>query len=152
LFEACQDGDLAKVMHCIEHGADIEYFGYGGIPPLYEAALYKHLEVVKYLVEQNANIEGRNVWSLNTPLLLAVSQKYMPIVKFLIEKNANLEAEEKFGRTALHYACWTFNLEMVKYLVECGANIEAKDKEGLTAIHYSAKGYEYGNLDSKVCT
>ena len=152
MIEACRDGELTQVKNCIEHGAQIEYLGFGGIPPLYEAALYNHLEIVKYLVEQNANLEGRNLWSLNTPLLIAVAQKDMPIVKFLIEKKANLEAEKKFGRTPLHFACWTFHTEMVKYLVECGANIEAKDKEGLTAVHYSAKGYEFGNLNGEICT
>ena len=145
LMAACHKGDLAKVKYCIEHGAQIEYFGMEGHPPLYEAALYNHLEVVKYLVEQNADLEGRNIFNSNTPLLIAVAQKDMPIVKYLIDRKANLEAAEMFGRTSLHFSSWTGDMEMVQYLVESGANIEARDKEGLTPIHYSAKEYEYGN-------
>ena len=94
---------------------------------------------------------GRNFWNSNTPLLIAVAQKNMPIVKYLAEKKANLDAAEMFGRTSLHFSCWTCGTEMVKYLIESGANIEAKDKEGLTPIHYTAKGYEYGNLIRKTC-
>ena len=143
LMEACYDGDLVKVKYCIEHGADIHYYGRGGHPPLYGAASCGKLEVVKYLVDQNANLEGRDFWCMCTPLLVALGESF-EVVKFLVEKKANLEAVEMQGRTALQIAADICNIEMVKLLVESGANMEAKDKEGLTPIHLAAKGFEHG--------
>jgi hypothetical protein len=63
-----------------------------GDTPLMVAALHKNLKVMKFLVENGAEVNTVNENSGDTALMLAVSEGYKDIVKFLIEKGANVNA------------------------------------------------------------
>ena len=62
---------------------------------------------------------------------------HMEIVKTLINNDANISARaEKSGRTILHEAAWSGNINMVKYLISLGkrCEINAKTYDGYTAF------------------
>ena len=86
----------------------------------------KHLDVVKYLFEnQNADV---NVKSLNRcPLfMLACTTNNIEVVKYLYNKcKFNLEYINKKGETALHLASKFARFDNGRFLVENGANVNA---------------------------
>ncbi len=57
--------------------------------PLHLASNNGHLETVKYLVENGAEIEGRQNNNA-TPLVCAFMNKHNEIVKYLVEKGAQM--------------------------------------------------------------
>lgn len=68
--------------------------------------------------------------------------KHAPTVAAILDDfgNAGLSlAEDRAGRTALHFAALEKNLETVRVLVGLGADIQAFDDTGSNAIFYAAK-------------
>lgn len=91
------------------------------------AAAAGHLDIVEYLVEKGAYINGINYWDIvnhATALELAADEGHLDIVKYLVEKGARVDATGGAG-TALLWAAGKGHLKIVEYLVEQGANINA---------------------------
>lgn len=138
LFEAICNNNLDELKDLIKnHGGNINARTTAdGKTLLHMVAGRGNLLIVKYLVEQGANIEAIDVFK-QTPLHNAVNNsnsainnnKNLAVMKYLIEQGANIEACDCFGATPLGSAICINNLEMVKYLVEQDANIvEATEK------------------------
>ena len=83
---------------------------------LREASRYGHLDIVKYLVENGADIHALN----DEALRMASYNGHLDIVKFLVNNGANIHS---LGNWALIMAIIKGHLEVVKFLVENGANI-----------------------------
>ena len=96
-----------------------------------KAAYYGHLEIVKYLVENGADINAKdnNGW---TSLIHAAYNGHLEVVKYLVENKADINAIGKYfgfdGLTSLMFASMNGHLEVVKYLVENGANINDRNE------------------------
>ncbi len=102
-----------------------------------------NLEVVKYLVEQGADVNAKDEdgWTV----LHAVDEGgNLEVVKYLVEQGADVNAKGEWGRTALHAVAEGGNLEVLKYLVEQGADVNAKGEWGRTALYSAARR---GNLE-----
>ena len=52
---------------------------------------------------------------------------------------SGINKQDKYGRTALHYAVVQVLPEVVKYLVEAGADLSVKDERGDTALEYALR-------------
>ncbi|KTD22911.1 Ankyrin repeat protein [Legionella lansingensis] len=83
----------------------------------------------------------------NTPLILSIakgwehkdsdrkSERFQSEVAMqLLKLGANVHAKDRFGRTALHYACLHRNKEAIEALVERGADLHVKDLEDVTPL------------------
>lgn len=64
-----------------------------GRTPLYRAARYGPLEIVKYLIEKGADFSVNIEYGI-TPFHEAVEGGNLDIVKYLMEKGFNLKATE----------------------------------------------------------
>ena len=112
---------------------------------LHKAAEGGHLAVVRYLVEQGADLELKNRYD-STALLAAASRGDLAMVKVLVGAGADLEAASSNepssydGFTALHWAVEGGHLAMVKVLVGAGADLEARADDGYPALHRAADG------------
>jgi len=146
LLTSAKSGDLVLLKLLLDAGADIESKNHELSPPLYLAAANQHLDLVKYLVEKKAEINGRNLWIGQTPLWVAAFNDDLTMVEYLVSVNADVDAKERWGRTPLHMAAWKNNIDMAKLLLSSGADIEAKDDDGLTPLHYAAMGIPDGKL------
>jgi ankyrin repeat protein len=64
-----------------------------GSTPLHLAAQNGHLDVVEFLVEQQAEVNAKETdgW---TPLYLAAHNGHFDVVKFLVEQQAELNAKD----------------------------------------------------------
>jgi hypothetical protein len=89
------------------------------------AARNGHLDVVKFLVEQRAEVNVKNTdgW---TPLHLAAQSGYLDVVKLLVEQQTEVNAKKDDGWTPLHSAARDSYLDVVKLLVEQQAEVNAK--------------------------
>ena len=78
----------------IEKGADVNYFILGDETPLINAARFGHLETVKFLVENGADVNksARDGYLLNseirTPLNMAKRGGHQEVVDYLLKKGA----------------------------------------------------------------
>ncbi len=79
-----------------------------------------HLDVVKYLLEQGADIHIDD----DFPLIEASAYGYLEVVKYLVSQGANIHAQDD---DAMIIAIIRGHLEIVKYLVSQGANIHAQN-------------------------
>lgn len=88
-----------------------------------------------------------------TPLILCVSKGWKHIdsgsqledrpptlseiaIRLVLEKNADVNGRDKYGRTALHYACLHRDIEAVQFLVAHGGLWNTPDKDGLTPFDF----------------
>ena len=98
----------------------------------HSAARFGHLEVVKYLVGQGANVNAASWWG--TPLFRAAAGGRLEVVKYLVGQGANVNAATNQGYTPLHQAAAQLELELVQYLVGQGANVNAATNGGETPL------------------
>jgi ankyrin repeat protein len=112
---------------------------FGGWTPLMMAVITDRLDLVKFLVENGADIETTNEVNL-TALTIASEKGHLDIVKYLVKNGADLNKEGKYGYSALMFAT-EGHLEIIKYLVKNGADINKEDKNGYSALIFaSAEG------------
>jgi hypothetical protein len=78
------------------------------------ASYFGRLEVVKYLIDNGANIHGNDDASLRC----ASSNGHLEVVKFLLENGADIHANDDYS---LNYASYNGHLEVVEYLAKHGA-------------------------------
>ncbi|WP_353273595.1 ankyrin repeat domain-containing protein [Wolbachia endosymbiont (group A) of Agelastica alni] len=102
---------------------------------------HQYDNVVEYL--QQAELR------LNKQLLTAVQDSDFEKVKDLVSRGAsldaaNIDAQDKDGKTPLHFAAQEGNLDMVQFFLNRGANIKAKDMYGWTPLHFASA---YGKFD-----
>nr|WP_253309278.1 ankyrin repeat domain-containing protein [Rickettsia endosymbiont of Ceutorhynchus assimilis] len=141
LYWASWNGRLDVVEYLIGKGADISAKDKDGRNPLDVAKGHQYDNVVEYL--QQAELQ------LNKQLLTAVQDGDFEKVKDLVSRGAsldaaNIDAQDKDGKTPLHFAAQEGNLDMVQFFLNRGANIKAKDMYGWTPLHFASA---YGKFD-----
>lgn len=116
-----------------------------GKTPLCTACEANNLNLVTYLVNMGANINGfGKSGRLCTPLSYTQS---VAIASFLLEKGADPNITGNDGRNVLHHNCsdfgvWSF--ELVRILITCGKmDINKEDSEGRSSLWYSIRKGNY---------
>ncbi|KAK9888372.1 hypothetical protein WA026_000624 [Henosepilachna vigintioctopunctata] len=109
--------------------------------PLHICALHGHYDVAKYLLEQGSEVdcldeEGR------TPFIAAAQFGQNQIIELLLKYKTNKTYQDKFGNTALHWACHmkhnTTALLLLKDMDDSNV-IHSINKENKTALHLAAR-------------
>lgn len=122
-----------------------------GNTPLHWAAYNNNLEMVKYLVEQGAEVNAKNNCGV-TPLHFAALNNNLEMVKYLVDKKAEVNAKDKkCGMTPLHWAASENNPEVVKYLIQKKATVNLQDNNGKTALHWAAQKGQLKPIEILVC-
>jgi len=133
LYDAIQAGDLAEVQLYASIGIEIKIL-IGTMPedkdkddvsdfeweasPMYWAACYNQLEIVRFYVESGHDKE-EGMLGGETPLMAAAGEGHMEVVRYLVEQGADKDAEYS-DDNALSRAATNGHVEVVRYLVEQG--------------------------------
>ena len=91
-----------------------------------ESLFLDYLEKVYSKIDINCTDENNNTF-----LILSVKEGLNIIVKELLEKNVRINMRNKFGNTALHYACGNKMFYTVDLLKKYGADESILNKNGL---------------------
>lgn len=124
LLDSAWCGDLERVKECLANGADIEARDDNGKTALMVAVVADSFELVKYLVEQgadiNANLHIENFKATNSvATAMAFFFGYLDIAKYLVAQGAIVD------RITLAMASRNGNLDGIKYLLNI-ADIDAR--------------------------
>ena len=147
LIIAARDGNLDFVKALLRYEANTEARGTikddGEVKEdctaLWVAAAKGHFDVVRLLIEQNADVDGRTSTN-STPLRVAAFDGRLDIVRYLVENRADVNARNDFNSTPLMVTCYKGHPNVATYLVKHGANINLQDNEGSSCLHYASKG------------
>lgn len=104
--------------------------------PLHLAASEGHLDIVKYLIEEQkveVNVGDRHG---NTPLFEAISGEHTEVVEYIKSKGGELIPRNNDSYD-LCEAVLNGDLEKVKALIEKGIDINAPGHQGSTGIFFS---------------
>ena len=146
LIIAARDGKLDFVKVLLRYEANIEARGtikidgevIEGCTALWVAAAKGHFDVVRLLIEQNAEVDSRTSTN-STPLRAAAFKGHLGIVRCLVENGADVNARKNFNDTLLMVACYKGHLDVASYLVKHGANMNLQDHHGRSCLHYASE-------------
>lgn len=136
IFDVCRKGDKEALKEIIKSNPKIvNETNDGGFTPLIVAGYRNQIEIVKILLENNADINAKS--GEGSVLMGACYKGEMEMVKLLLEKGAEVNTDNDLGTTPLMYAILAGNMELIKLLLEHGAKKDVKERSGKTAIDYA---------------
>lgn len=141
-ISAVTEGNIEAVRESITTGVDVNSFTEEGMTALHTAALIGHAEIVRVLLELEADpdiLAEDDGW---TPLMEAAQAGSANIVTLLVEAGANLENCIE-DMTPLMLAADANRLEVTKILLKSGANINTKNLNGCTALFFAKQSGAY---------
>lgn len=144
---AARKGNLSQVKALLESEPDIEERNTLASKVLYSASATDHTEIVKFLLENGANVNGLDGW---TPLHGAAGHGRVKVVKILLANGADVNrcgrgklgvtplylatARGKLGATPLYLAKARDKKEVMRVLLENGADPDIKCESGVTPL------------------
>jgi ankyrin repeat protein len=136
LHDAAAVGKLDVVKRIVENDwARAKSFSPDGFPLVALAAVFGHLDVVRYLADRGAeiNASATNGSSYNG-LTGAVASGHTEIVRWLLQNGANPNHRYGAGYSPLLTAAANGHLEIVKLLLTHGAALHATTNDGKSAV------------------
>ncbi len=115
----------------------VEQFASAGGKTLCEVAAKGDTELVKVLLEKNADVNAKDTKGV-TPLVYAAFGGHEKIVKMLLDRGADVNAMANDGRRPLYISVARGDLPIVRLLVDAKADVNIKDGHGGTALHTAA--------------
>jgi hypothetical protein len=109
-----------------------------GATPLHSAVMNGHIEIVRLLLQNGAEVNVRNIYGY-TPLHWAAIFGHVDILHLLVENGADLEAQNNYGQRALHCAALFGRLPFIQELISrYHVDINARDNDGRTALRVAS--------------
>ncbi|KAJ9598100.1 hypothetical protein L9F63_026796 [Diploptera punctata] len=143
MYTALSEGYVNLLEYILKCGVRIQHdfthkYGYK-TTMLHIAIEHKQLEMVRFLLEQGADVEMCGGWYKRTPLMWATEWGHVKISECIIEHGASVNATTENGYTALSLAVCGGKHEVGKILLEKGADIELSDKYNKTPLMRAAE-------------
>ena len=140
LWCAAVANKLEVVKALVKHKAYVNATSDTESTPVRSACYMTNIDVVKYLIDNGADIHKPNI---NGGTCLINSVQSVELCRFLITKGANVNAQDNTGNLALHYAIREGRLETVKLLLHHKSDPYVVNDFGDDAIQTaSIRGYK----------
>ena len=110
-----------------------------GQSPLYNAAAYGHVNIIRLLHQAGAELEIRTNFG-STPLHVAAFIDHRECVALLLMLGAKIDSVDTNNETPLHYASSGGKTETAKLLIECGAVTSLRNNDGKTPRDVAVSG------------
>jgi len=118
---------------------------------LYEAAKDGDLHAAFIAIQKGADLNSQHDIRKETALHVAAYAGHKDMVVFLVQVGANIDCQTRLGRTALHLATLSIQLqnraEMATFLLSSGANRSLRDLDGKTARDYALEEGQFDLAD-----
>lgn len=143
---AAYEANLERIKYFIKHGANIHLGSSCDGAAIHQACRLSHMNVLKFLVENGANVDQvTNYGSCGTPLQAACLQYATgenrtvdETVDYLLDHGADVNVKGGFVGSALHAAAYAATPKTIKTLLDKGAKIDIKDSMNRMPIHAAA--------------
>jgi len=138
---AIRTDNINGLINLIEEGADINWKDskMEGVTALHEAARRGNIEIVRYLLQNGADINSKNYNGL-TPLHIAAYCGENIIVNTLISEGAKVNIKAKDNITPLHSAASMGHQDTVELLIKNGAEVHTRSsKDALTPLDFATR-------------
>jgi len=147
IIKLCKQKNLDKIINLVNKSKNpkriVNFENNIGKILLIIASYYGHIEIVKYLVKQGADI-NYTTKILENAFSYAVSHGHINVVKYFVKQGTDVNMY-KDEHSPLWYASLNGLFKMIKYLVKHGANI--KDSEYIyTVNHFDNINQFYANV------
>lgn len=137
LFLALRDGSVKAAQALVDWpGTKVETRNANDESPLMMAALKGHADIVRKLIERDADV-NKPGW---TPLHYAATNGHLAIMELLLEHHAFIDAQSPNGTTPLMMAAHYGTPAAVQLLLEAGADPAMKNQLGLSALDFARRG------------
>lgn len=134
IIEAVKTGNLTRVKELIESNPQsVSTKDQTGRTPLHWACRGVHFEILKYLVENGADVNATDNNNV-APLLSLVTRSHIEGIGYLLTHKADVNIKSTNNFTPLHYASGSGNLTLVKLLLDHGADHSVKAANGDTPL------------------
>jgi len=107
-------------------------------PPLVIAAGKGHIDIIEYLLNLGAHIEGKDKQG-RTALFRALTQKCFDVVEYLIRRGASIHAQTETEVRILDAALAAGDRKWVDYFIEQGIPLNHQNKNGSSPLHFAAQ-------------
>ena len=105
--------------------------------PLHLAARFGFVEILTVLIENGANISGRDC-NGSTALHIAACHNQFAVFKKLVEQGVDPNVKSFNGSTPFHSAALCSAKDLFIPIYKLGANAYLRDNNGMTVVHYAA--------------
>lgn len=144
LYLALRDGSLKAARALIDWPkTNVETRTAQDESPLMMAALKGHLDLVKRLIQRDADV-NKPGWA---PLHYAATHGHLAVIELLLEQHAFIDAQSPNGTTPLMMAAHYGTPAAVKLLLDAGADATMKNQLGLSALDFAMKAERKDSAD-----
>lgn len=123
----------------LRNGLSLSLADEDGRTPFYLACKEGHTNIVKQLLEKNADVSKCNNRG-QSPLIAACKAGYFDIVALLLKMNVNVNKKCKDGRASLHFACKGRYLSVVELLIQHKANVSQLGWANQSPLYVACEG------------
>lgn len=112
--------------------------------PLHWAARGVYFDMVKYLVDNNADVNAKDIYQI-TPIASITARNHLVALEYVLKNGANPNTLDFERNTPIHYAAASGQVRTAQLLIENGASVHIKNSYERTPLLLAVR--ESGNLE-----
>ncbi|MDP7293441.1 MAG: ankyrin repeat domain-containing protein [Verrucomicrobiota bacterium] len=148
LYHAAEKGQLKIAKLLLKKGARVDH--QSGDSPLLWTCHYGHVDMVKLLINNKADVNAKRSMDDSTPLCFAAHRNHMEIVELLLAEGADPNVPNHYGETALDRARPEIAGILEKHGAKTGVQLGAKawnweETEAVTKELLGTYEWKHGN-------